>query len=198
MEHTINLFERNVAKFFGAPYSVAVDSCTHGIELCLRYTCEDTKLVIPRQTYISIPMTLKKLNIDFVWNDIPWREHYYLIGTNIIDAAVQWRENSYIPKTYTVISFQYKKHLNLVRGGMILTDNRDAARHLKKMSYDGRDPNMLWREQDIDTMGYHYYMPPETAQLGLEKLPWAIHHAPQRIWDWRDYPDLSKMKVFNG
>ena len=29
-------FEKEIAKFFGAPYAVAVDCCTHGIELCLR------------------------------------------------------------------------------------------------------------------------------------------------------------------
>ena len=30
-------FEKEVAKFFDAPYAVAVDCCTHGLELCLRY-----------------------------------------------------------------------------------------------------------------------------------------------------------------
>ena len=29
-------FENEVSKWFGAPYGVAVDCCTHGIELCLR------------------------------------------------------------------------------------------------------------------------------------------------------------------
>jgi dTDP-4-amino-4,6-dideoxygalactose transaminase len=196
MEYTINQFERQVAEFFGAPYSVATDSCTHGIELCLRYTQPTTPIVIPRQTYISIPMTLKKLGLPFVWNAIPWKEHYWLLGTQIIDAAVMWRRNSYQKGTYTVISFQYKKHLNLIRGGMILTDDNAAAKMLKKMSYDGRDPSVPWREQDIDTMGYHYYMPEETALLGLEKLPWAINNAPERIWDWNDYPDLPEMTVF--
>ena len=28
-------FENEVAHWFGAPYGVAVDCCTHGIELCL-------------------------------------------------------------------------------------------------------------------------------------------------------------------
>ena len=30
-------FEKQIALFFGAPYAVAVDCCTHAIELCLRY-----------------------------------------------------------------------------------------------------------------------------------------------------------------
>ena len=33
----IEKFENKIAKFYGAPYAVAVDSCTHAIELCLRY-----------------------------------------------------------------------------------------------------------------------------------------------------------------
>jgi len=31
-------FESQIADFFGAPYAVATDSCTHALELCLRYT----------------------------------------------------------------------------------------------------------------------------------------------------------------
>jgi len=33
----VSEFEKKVAEFFGSPYAIAVDSCTHGIELCLRY-----------------------------------------------------------------------------------------------------------------------------------------------------------------
>jgi len=28
-------FENQIAQFFGAPYAVAVDACTHGVELML-------------------------------------------------------------------------------------------------------------------------------------------------------------------
>ena len=63
------------------------------------------------------------------------------------------------------------------------------------MSYDGRLPDRPWREQDIDTIGYHYYMTPETAQLGLDKLPFAINHTP-RQWVVSDWPDLTQMKIF--
>ena len=90
---------------------------------------------------------------------------------------------------------QCQIHLSLGRGGMILTDNKDAAIQLKKMSYDGRLPNIPWREQNIDTIGYHYYMTPETAQMGLDKLSTAITTQP-RQWDINDWPDLTKMEIF--
>jgi dTDP-4-amino-4,6-dideoxygalactose transaminase len=86
--------------------------------------------------------------------------------------------------------------LSLGRGGIILTDNREASIQLKKMSYDGRLPNVPWRDQDIDTLGYHYYMTPETAQLGLDKFDLAVQ-TPPRQWSINDWPDLTKMKIFN-
>ena len=78
---------------------------------------------------------------------------------------------------------------------MILTDNREAAEELKKMSYDGRNPNTPWRDQNISSMGYHYYMTPETAQLGLDKFTEAVIKPP-RDWKYEDWPDLRNMKIF--
>jgi len=189
----IEKFEREVAKFFGSPYAVAVDCCTHGVELCLRYT-EAKEIEVPKRTYISIPFLANKLGIDLVWKDDSWTDYYY-ITDKVIDAAVLWKENSYLPHTFMCVSFQFRKHLSLGRGGVILTDNEDAAIELRKMVYDGRLSDVPWREQNISTMGYHYYMTPETATLGLEKLPQAINTEPTQ-WVVEDWPDLTKMEVF--
>ena len=83
-----------------------------------------------------MPFLADKLNIDFDWRDENWQDYYYLGGTNIIDAAVLWEKQSYIPGTYMCLSFQFRKHLSLGRGGMILLDDSDAKINLKKMSYD--------------------------------------------------------------
>ena len=63
------------------------------------------------------------------------------------------------------------------------------------MSYDGRIPDIPWREQNIGTFGFHYYMTPETARLGLNKLENAIKTPPKK-WNVLDWPDLTKMSVF--
>jgi len=191
--NTVEEFENKIAKFFGSPYAIAVDCCTHGIELCLRYT--DAKLIkVPKHTYLSIPFLAEKLNIKREWKDENWRDYYYLTD-DIIDAAVLWKPNSYIYNTFMCISFQFQKHLSLGRGGIILTDNKFAVDSLKKMSYDGRLPNVPWREQNIKTMGYHYYMSPETANNGLIKLDEAINNKP-RQWVIIDWPDLTQMDIF--
>jgi len=191
--NTVTEFENQVAEFFGAPYAVAVDSCTHGVELCLRYTREDS-IEVPKNTYLSIPFLSYKLGIELEWKTEDWVDYYYLTD-KIIDAAVLWKPNSYIPGTYMSLSFQYQKHLSLGRGGMILLDNELDAIQLKKMSYDGRLPNTPWRDQNIDIIGYHYYMTPETAQLGLDKLPQA-KLTPPRQWSINDWPDLTQMSIF--
>jgi len=191
--NTVTEFENKIAEFFNAPYAIAVDSCTHGVELCLRYTNADS-ISVPKNTYISIPFLSHKLNIELEWRNEDWEDYYYLTD-NVIDAAVLWKKNSYVPKTFMGLSFQYQKHLSLGRGGIILTDNYEAALQLKKMSYDGRLPSIPWREQNIDTIGYHYYMTPETANLGLEKLENAINTEPRK-WITNDWPDLTQMDIF--
>ena len=186
--------EDNVAKFFGAKYAVAVDSCTHGLELCLRMQ-NIKELCVPKRRYISVPFLANKLGIPLKSKEESWQDYYFIEGTNIADAAVLWRKGSYIPNTFMCLSFQFQKHLSLGRGGMILTDNKQAAEDLKKMSYDGRLPDVPWRDQDISSFGYHYYMTPETAQIGLDKLEEAINSKPKK-WVINDWPDLTKMQVF--
>ena len=193
MFEVVEDFEMQIAEFFKAPFAVAVDSCTHGIELALRYTGVN-KISVPKRTYISIPLLAQKLGIELEWRDEIWVDYYHLTAS-VIDAAVLWRADSYIPGTMMALSFQYQKHLSLGRGGMLLLDDENAALELKKMSYDGRVPSIPWREQDISTVGYHYYMTPETALLGSEKLPAAMEMEPRK-WVAEDWPDLTNMSVF--
>jgi len=190
----IKKFEEEIATFFGSQYAVAVDCCTHAIELCLRMN-NVKHYTVPKRTYISVPFLANKLGISFSWRDEEWKDYYYLGGTNIVDAAVLWKRNSYISGTLMCVSFQYKKHLSLGRGGIILTNDKKCAIMLKRMSYDGRLPDIPWGTQNIDMFGYHYYMTPETATLGLEKMKKAID-TPPRKWTINDWPDLTKMKIF--
>jgi hypothetical protein len=75
--NTVTEFENQVAEFFGASYAVAVDSCTHGVELCLRYTLAD-HITVPKNTYISIPFLANKLQIELEWKNENWIDYYYL------------------------------------------------------------------------------------------------------------------------
>ncbi len=193
MEQVKN-FERQLADFYSAPYAVATDSCTHAIELCLRMKPPKEQVLIPARTYISVPFTFIKLGLKWKFIDQKWQDFYPLINTNIIDAAVHFQKGGYVANSLMCLSFQYKKTLSLGRGGAILCESKNDYDVLKKMSYDGRSDDTPWREQDISTMGYHYYMTPETAALGSKKLQSAIRKERQGS---ENYPYLPDMKIFN-
>lgn len=205
---TVTEFEKQIAEFFGAPFAVAVDSATHGLELCLRYTGAPF-ITCPRRTYLSVPMLAKKLGIGLKWENWDWKDAYPLVsgpfgGYEIWDAAVLWGKGAYkgygfkwVCNQLMCLSFQHQKHLSLSRGGVILCPDKASAEALTRMSYDGRERGMPWREQNIKEIGYHYYCTPELAAIGLQKLPAAIATEP-RIWRSSDYPDLTKMDVFKN
>jgi dTDP-4-amino-4,6-dideoxygalactose transaminase len=62
--NTITEFEQKIANFFGSPYAIAVDSCTHGLEICLRYT-KSKHINVPKRTYISISFLAEKLYLKY-------------------------------------------------------------------------------------------------------------------------------------
>jgi dTDP-4-amino-4,6-dideoxygalactose transaminase len=189
----VEIFEKTIAEFYGSPAAVAVDCCTHALELCLIYK-NVRAATCPANTYISVPFIFKKLGIKWAFENIAWTDYYFLGNTNIVDAAVYWKEKSYIQDTLMCLSFQFKKHLGLDRGGMILCNEKDYIT-LKKLSYDGRLPHIPWAEQNIDSLGYHYYMTPETAAAGIIKFHEVKNKIP-KVWSYNDYPYLPDIKVF--
>lgn len=194
----VDYFEKLIAEYFGAPYAVAVDCCTHGIEVLLRLLPKSNqKVSIPAHTYMSIPMTMEILGIDYQLTDHRWSENYQLDPYPIIDAATQWRANSYRYGTYTVISFQFQKHLAIGKGGMILLDNVDHYNILQHMVRDGRDRTIKHDIDNVKTVGFHYHMTPEDAARGI-KLFHMLKDVPWQHWSWNNYTDLRNKDVFRG
>lgn len=168
----VDIFERKVAEFTGAKYAVAVDCCTHGLELSIRYEATHDRvpktISIPCQTYISVPMIIKQLGYTINFLDFVWTGQYCLLGTNVIDAAVRFMPDMYIPGTLQCLSFQIKKRVCIGRGGMILTDDQRAYEWLSLARYDGRDMSLPYdHPEHIKMQGWHYYLTPEDAARGI-------------------------------
>ena len=80
---------------------------------------------------------------------------------------------------------------------MILFDDHRYVDRLQRLTYDGRNRNVPWVEQTISEPGFHYYMTPEIAEQGLNKLDIAIATSNKaKVWTWRDYPDISIQPIF--
>lgn len=169
-------FEQSICNYTGSKYAVAVDSCTNAIFLSLVYykkfiNNEDITITIPIRTYISVPMQIINAGYKLNLIDYEWIGSYQLKNTPIIDSAQNFTKDMYIKDTFQCISFQFKKHLPIGRGGAILTDDVNAYEWLIKARHDGRNMyNEYGNIDNIDTIGYHCPLLPNEAIKGLELL----------------------------
>jgi dTDP-4-amino-4,6-dideoxygalactose transaminase len=186
----ISEFESALAKFTGAPYAVMTDCCTHAIELCLRVD-RVKRCSIPAHTYLSVPMTLHKLDIAFDYTDIDWLGEYQLTGTRVWDSARLLKQDMYRPGMLQCLSFGIDKPLAIGRGGAVLTDDVEVYDTLKQQCYDGRDLTITpWEDQKVFHIGYHYKPTIEEAVKGLELLP-AVDQEPK----YKEYPNLRAITI---
>ena len=186
----ISEFESALAKFTGAPYAVMTDCCTHAIEMCLRFD-RVRRCSIPAHTYLSVPMTLHKLDITFDYTDVEWLGEYQLTGTRVWDSARLLKQGMYRTGMLQCLSFGYTKPLEIGRGGAVLTDDVEVYDTLKQQCYDGRDLSISpWEHQKIFRVGYHYRPTIEEAVTALELLP-NIDQEPKP----KQYPDLREIII---
>ena len=102
----------------------------------------------------------------------------------------------YKPGTFMCTSHHWSKTLGLQQAGCILTDDADAAAWLRKARFDGRSEGVAPACDDFTFCGWHMYLSPEIAALGLVKLSFLPKHNDPLPND--DYPDLSKLSIFQA
>jgi dTDP-4-amino-4,6-dideoxygalactose transaminase len=193
MFYKIKEFEEKLSKFTGAPFVVTTDCCTHAIELCM--ILDKVKACsFSAYTYLSVPQTMRKLNIDYSLIEDDWIGEYQFHGTRIWDSARRLEPNMYRVGQLQCLSFGYTKPIDIGRGGAILLDNKDDYIILSKMRYDGRDLEISpWDEQIKFYMGYHYKLNPEECVRGITTLEEYIKlniYTPKQI----KYPDCRRLK----
>lgn len=187
---TILKFEQALAEYTGAPYAVMTDCCTHAIELCLRYQ-KIKNCTFTAYTYLSIPMTMHKLGIEYSLIREEWIGEYQFHETNIWDSARRLERGMYRAGQMQCLSFGHNKPLQIGHGGAIILDNKEAYGILLRQRYDGRDLSIApWAVQGTFMVGYHYRPAIEDAEIGLEKLP-AVNELPK----YHSYPDLRNITI---
>jgi dTDP-4-amino-4,6-dideoxygalactose transaminase len=187
-------FEQKVAAFAGAPYAVAVDCCSHGLFLALKYCRAQGTITIPRHTYASVPMQIQHAGCDVEFEPVEWSGVYQLKPYSVWDGATRWRSGMYQQGLH-VVSFQIKKRIPIGRGGIILTDDYAACRWLKKARHDGRDMKTFYADDDFEFAGWHYYMTPEDAARGILLMD-AIPGDFEDSGNHNSYVDLGIKTIF--
>jgi len=197
----IRMFEENVAEYCGAPYAIAVDNATNALFLCLKFLqIEGEEITIPARTFMSVPCTIiqtgNKVKFDknhpsLVGNKL--KGQYKLEPFPIWDSALSFTSNMYIPGQFQCLSFSGPhKYLKCGKGGMILTDDKEAYEWFKRAVYFGRRPVDHLVEK-FDMLGWNYYMLPEIAAKGaVLMLGMAENNEDLSI----EYQDLSNYTVY--
>ena len=183
-------FERALAEYTSAPYAIMTDCCTHAIELCLRYE-RPNYLAFTAFTYLSVPMIMHKLGIEYRLIPEDWTGEYQFLGSRIWDSARRLERDMYRPGMMQCLSFGHGKPLQIGRGGAILLDDVDAYKIMLAQRYDGRNLDVSpWQDQKVFRVGYHYRPTIEEAAQGLELLD-KVDEPPKYV----SYPDLREIQI---
>jgi dTDP-4-amino-4,6-dideoxygalactose transaminase len=182
-------FESALAEYTGAPYVVVTDGCTHALELCFRHDGV-TSTRFSAYTYLSIPMLMHHLGVEYELLDEPWVGEYAFQGTRIWDSARRLERNMYRAGTMQCLSFGWTKPLQLGKVGAVLLDDPEAYAKFSRQRADGRDLNIPWETETNLILGYHYCPTLELCARGLELLPSIKPQSQQGV-----YPDCRNIVI---
>jgi len=204
-------FEDAVADYTGAPYVVAVNSCTNALFLCLKWQYIKggwiegyrnlVEVEIPKHTYVSVPMQIMHAGYEVKFRDENWSGWYQLRPFHIYDSARRFHAGMYNfsnhmerPHTYICTSHHWTKILGIQHGGCILHNDSEFDKWARRARHDGRTEGQPITSENVPTLGFHMPMPPENAAAGLVRLASLPKYNDDLPWS--DYPDLSTFEVF--
>ena len=201
-------FEAALSEYTGAPYVVTVNSCSMALLLSISYYMQFRKpsaveqlggridrpyIGIPARTYCSVPMSIFHAGGHPHFRDEDWRGEYQLKDIPVWDSARRFTSGMYRPGQMQCVSFQTSKILGLEQGGAILLDNPEAAEWLRRARFDGR---LDASEKLPKQIGWHVYLNPSTAALGLQRLACLPRHNEDQAGS-EDFPDLSVLDLWS-
>jgi dTDP-4-amino-4,6-dideoxygalactose transaminase len=200
-------FEEKLAHYTGARFAITLDNMSNGLFLALYYENKvmgRTKdiITIPNRTYPSVPCEIIHAGLKVDFDQVKGRTikgAYQLKGSNVWDSALTFTADMYKPNTHMCVSFTGPyKHFKLSKGGAILTDDHEAYLWFKRARYSGRR-EMSYHDDNLDMLGWNFYMMPELAARGLllmnqfYNIDGSKKHNPDLELP---YPDLSKFKIY--
>lgn len=199
-------FEADLCKYTGAPYAVAVNSCTMALLLCCglyrQLHWHTPKISIPKRTYVGVAMSILHSRCELAFHDEDWSGEYALKNAPagmvmITDSARRFTGGMFATGPLSVfqcVSFHVSKILGHSQGGAILHNDPEADAWLRRARFDGRTEGVHPKSDTFDMLGYHCYMSPDVAAA----LRWKLACLPRINPDLpnSDYSDLSTAPIF--
>lgn len=196
-------FEKEVASYTGAPFAVAVDNASNALFLSLMYENIKGKVIsIPCRTYPSVPCEIIHAGGKVKFEQVDGETitgSYQLKPSRVYDSSLSFTADMYITNTLMCLSFTgAHKRLKLSKAGMILTDDVEAVRWLKRARFSGRR-ECSYHEDNFDMLGWNFYLMPEISARGL-LLMQGFYNLDGTKKHFEDitmkYPDLSNYKIY--
>lgn len=129
---------------------------------------------------------------EIKWYVKSWEGEYPIHPVPVWDSARRFRRGMYRPGQFQCVSFQTSKILGLEQGGAILHDNDEADEWFRRARFDGR----LDHTEKLPKMrGWHFYLNPSTAALGIAKLACLPDNPPDNGGSYM-FDDLSKLDIW--
>jgi dTDP-4-amino-4,6-dideoxygalactose transaminase len=209
-------FEKDLCAYTGAPFAVAVNSCTMALLLACAWMRwanafrPGYAVSIPRRTYAGVPMSIVHAGFRVEFRDEDWQGEYQLSTLPVWDSArrffggmfqqsyghVEGTSKMKVEPRFQCVSFHVSKILGHSQGGAILHNMPEADEWFRRARFDGRREGVPPKEDTFDMLGWHCYMSVDVAAA----LRWKLASLPRYNADLprSDYPDLSLAPVFGG
>lgn len=189
--------ERDLCRYTGATFAVALNSCTNAVQLALmwhRWTRGELTISLPARTYPGIAHAVINAGHRLSFYKEDWVGEYQLLGSNVWDSAKRFTSGFYRPGMMQCISAHVSKILGASQGGAILLDDAEAAAFLRRARFDGRTAGVPTSEDSYAEPAMHAYLSPGDAAQIRWKLSTLPAHNPDQPMS--DYPDLSTHSWF--
>ena len=197
------MFERELCRYLGSPYAVAVDNASNGLFLCLmRENVKGMEIEIPERTYPSVACEIIYAGAKIKWIPVEGNTltgEYCLEPTRIYDSALRFTANMYRKGKLQVVSMTGPyKTLKLGKAGAILCDREDDYEWFKRARNSGR-AECSYHVDEFTMIGRNCYLHPSVAALGLQLMGQfyqmtgeKIHHKDVTL----PYPKLSVWPIY--
>jgi len=198
---SVRAFEKCVSEYAGSKYAIAVDSCTNALFLCCKYL-KVNEVTIPSVNYPSVPAAILHAGGKVNFKSFIWKGAYQLEPYPIIDSALSFHRGMYSKDSFYCLSFNTLKHLKIGKGGMILTNDRDAFQWFKSARYLGRHENPCYNEDcncdhsTVDMVGWNMIMTPDQASRGLMLMHGTLDNN-EDLDFFKLYDDLTAYPIFD-
>lgn len=161
----VDKFEKRFAEYIGAPYVVAVNSCSSAMFLSLLYRKKTKEIgrrvFIPSVTHTSVANSIVNAGLKVGFMDEVYVGHSYpLLRAQVVDSAHELHRNCFNKmKSFLVCySFYPTKPLGGAEGGAIATRNIKEYSWLKRASRLGIEAGASSWEYKVAFPGWKMHM----------------------------------------